>query len=170
MEDRLVVDEITGSPATSLLAVCYWECNGSAAAFRPYLDIRIPAHRIALTRALTATHQLAVDRGKWHGISREWRLCRMCARDVEDVPHVLFVCPYPLADRIRRSFLSSLWDQYPSMKARARSPSHLLHLLVGTDVLVASIGRFVHEIFTLWDSVPLFFYHLPTAEAVREYS
>ncbi|SJL02424.1 uncharacterized protein ARMOST_05751 [Armillaria ostoyae] len=90
-----VVDEITGSPTTTLLAVRYWECNGSAVAFRPYLDIRIPAHRIALTRALTATHQLAVERGKWHGVSREWLLCRMCSNDVEDVPHVLFVCPFP---------------------------------------------------------------------------
>ncbi|KAK0480322.1 hypothetical protein IW261DRAFT_1419521 [Armillaria novae-zelandiae] len=40
-----------------------WECDGTAAALRSYLDIRIPTHRITLTRALTATH---VERGKWH--------------------------------------------------------------------------------------------------------
>ncbi|KAK0218909.1 hypothetical protein IW262DRAFT_1273598, partial [Armillaria fumosa] len=111
-----IVDEVTGSPTTDLLAVRYWECNCAAAAFRSYLDIRIPAHHIALTRALTATHQLAVECGKWYGVSKEWRLCRMCTSDVEDVPHVLFLCAFPQAEAIRRPFLSSVWAQYPSWR------------------------------------------------------
>ncbi|PBK94141.1 hypothetical protein ARMGADRAFT_892796, partial [Armillaria gallica] len=102
---------------------------------------------------LTATHQLAVERGKWLGISREWRLCRMCSNDVEDVPHVLFICSFPPADLIHTSFLASVWERYPSWKTRVRSPTHLL-LLAGTDDLVASTGRFVHEMLTLWDSAP----------------
>ncbi|KAK0226375.1 hypothetical protein IW262DRAFT_1491821 [Armillaria fumosa] len=85
-----IVDEITGSPTTDLLAVRYWECNGAAAAFRSYLDIRIPTHRIALTRVLTAPHQLAVERGKqWYGISKDWRLRA-------DTPTVPIICLGPI--------------------------------------------------------------------------
>lgn len=144
-----VVDEITGSPTTDLPAARYWECNSPAAAFRPYLDIRIPAHRIAMTRALAATHQLAVERGKWYGISRDCRLCRMCSNDVEDVPHVLFMCPYPQAESIRPPFLSSVWTRYPSLRRSVRSPAHLLLCLAGTEDLVPSVSRFVHAMFAL---------------------
>ncbi|KAK0460838.1 hypothetical protein IW261DRAFT_1349287 [Armillaria novae-zelandiae] len=165
-----VVDEITGSPMTSLLAAPLWECNGAPAAFCSYLNVRIPAHRIALTRALTASHQLAIEHGKWHGIDKEWRLCRMCSNDVEDVPHVLFLCPFPPADSIRGPFLSSVWGCYPSWKVTVRSPTHLLLLLAGTDDLVDTTAHFVHELFTLWESVPLLLNHQSTAEAVREYS
>ncbi|KAK0230919.1 hypothetical protein IW262DRAFT_1453845 [Armillaria fumosa] len=83
---------------TALLAARYWECNGPVAALRSYLDIRTPTHRIALTRVLTASHHLAVEHGKWHGIAKEWRLCRICWDDIEDVPHVLFLYPFLPAD------------------------------------------------------------------------
>ncbi|KAK0209784.1 hypothetical protein IW262DRAFT_1468486 [Armillaria fumosa] len=127
-----IVDEITGSPTADLLAFRYWECNGPAAAFRPYLDIRILVHRIALTRALTATHQLAVERGKSYGVSKDCRLCRVCSNDVEDVPHA----------------------RYPSWKRGVRSPAHLM-CLAGTEELVPSVGCFVHAMLAPWDSVPL---------------
>ncbi|KAK0485960.1 hypothetical protein IW261DRAFT_764380 [Armillaria novae-zelandiae] len=109
-----VVDEINGSPTSTLLAAHDWECDDTPTTFRSYLDIRIPAHHVALTQALTATHRLAVEHGKWHGIDRERRLCRMCYDEVEDVPHVLFVCPCQPAESIRRPFLSSVWSRYPA--------------------------------------------------------
>ncbi len=127
------------------------------------------AHRILLTRALTVPYQLAVERGKWHGISREWVYIG-CVQATLKTSHVF--CSHartPPADVIRRSFLLSVWDQCPSMKTRARSPSHPFLPLVWTDDLAAGIGRFVHEISTLWVSVPLLFYHLPTAEVVKKY-
>ncbi|KAK0477063.1 hypothetical protein IW261DRAFT_1488531 [Armillaria novae-zelandiae] len=165
-----MVDEITGCPTTALLTARHWECRGSAAAFRSYLDVRIPVHRTAfkLTRALTATHHLTVERGKCHGISREGRLCRMCSNNVEDVPHVLFLCPSSPADLVRRQFLSPIWGRYPSWKLRVRSLIHLF--LAGMDDVVDSAAHFAHEIFKIWDSMPLLFNHHPTAEAVREYS
>ncbi|KAK0470660.1 hypothetical protein IW261DRAFT_1345413, partial [Armillaria novae-zelandiae] len=138
--------------------------------FRSYLNVRISAHHIALTRALTATHQLAIKHGKWHGIGKEWCLCRMCSNDVDDVPHVLFLCPFPPVDLIRGPFLSSVWGHYTSWKVTVRSPTHLLLLLVGMDDLVDTMARFVHELLTLWESVPLLLNHQSTAEAVREYS
>ncbi len=52
-----VVDTITNSLTTSLqLADCYHHNNISRASFRSYLDVRIPARRIASTRAVPSTH------------------------------------------------------------------------------------------------------------------
>ncbi len=74
-----IVDLITGSPTTSLLATRYQNTHAAPDCFWSYLSIRIPPHRIALTRALTGAYDLAIERGKWVGLARQWRLCGMCA-------------------------------------------------------------------------------------------
>ncbi|PBK91119.1 hypothetical protein ARMGADRAFT_1082329 [Armillaria gallica] len=87
-----IVDLITGSPGSWALLGRYRNTHPAPASFRSYLNICIPSHGIALTRALTGTHDLAIERSKWVGLVRRWRLCRMCHDDVEDVVHVL-PCP-----------------------------------------------------------------------------
>ncbi len=109
-----------------------------------FSSLCIPAHRIALTRAhSTVTHQLAVECEKWHAVSREWHLRRMCSNDVEDAPHVLFICPFPPADSIIsiRTLSSHRVGTTSQSEGRVRSPTHLLLPLTGTGDLAASVGR-----------------------------
>ncbi len=120
-----------------------------------YLDIRLPAHRIALTRALTGTHDFAIERGKWVGLARQWRLCRMCHDDVEDVIHVLFMCNRDSAVQLRESFLSTTLSKFPALMG-LDSPESLFHRLIESKDLVEPTARFVFNMFSLWKSVPLF--------------
>lgn len=111
--------------------------------FRSYLLLRIPAHRIALTRILTSNHTLAVERGRWlrvegtsETIPRALRICRCCHDDVEDELHVLFICSDSLLCGIRSDFLSDIWRAYPALRRRSGSPKELLHtLLTYSDLL-----------------------------------
>ncbi|PBK99573.1 hypothetical protein ARMGADRAFT_875213, partial [Armillaria gallica] len=76
--------------------------NGSSKSqwlFRAYHLIRIPAHRIAVTRLITSCHGLAVERGRWlkvvgtrESVPFQFRICRLCKDSVEDELHVLFMC------------------------------------------------------------------------------
>jgi hypothetical protein len=59
--------------------------------------ILVPQHRLAYTRFITSSHGLSVEllRHKRRGesrVPREWRLCRLCRRDVEDEEHVVLHC------------------------------------------------------------------------------
>ncbi|SJL01193.1 uncharacterized protein ARMOST_04511 [Armillaria ostoyae] len=110
-----IVDLITGSPTSSLLTTRYLNNRAVPTSFRFYLDIRIPAHRVALTRAITGTHDLAVERGKWVSLARQWRLCRVCHDDVEDVIHVLFMCSQQTSCERRELFLNIICTGYPDL-------------------------------------------------------
>ncbi|KAK0478592.1 hypothetical protein EDD18DRAFT_873077 [Armillaria luteobubalina] len=120
---------------------------------RSYLLLRIPAHRIALTRILTSNHTLAVERGRWlrvegtsETIPRALRICRCCHDDVEDELHVLFICSDSLLCGIRSDFLSDIWRAYPALRRRSGSPKELLHTLLTYSDLLPRLGRYVYEI------------------------
>ncbi len=105
--------------------------------FRAYLLLRIPAHRIALTRLLTSNHALAIERGRWLRIDgtivtvpRPFRICRWCQKDVENECHILFVCPDPTLSNMRVDFLAEIWNSYPALRGRASGPKELLHMLL----------------------------------------
>ncbi len=123
--------------------------------FHPYLDVRIPAHRVALTRALTGTHDLAIERGKWVGLARQWRLCRMCNDDVEDVIDVLFMCNHGAAVQLRQPFLYTTLSSFPALSG-LNSPESLFHRMIESKDLMEPTARFVYNMFSLWKSVPLF--------------
>ncbi|PBK92358.1 hypothetical protein ARMGADRAFT_1031224 [Armillaria gallica] len=55
-----LVDLITGSPTTSLLSHRFAFSQAPSAVFRLYLDMRVPAHRVALTHTLMGTHPLTL--------------------------------------------------------------------------------------------------------------
>ncbi|KAJ3550428.1 hypothetical protein NMY22_g490 [Coprinellus aureogranulatus] len=62
--------------------------------FRHYLNVPRKKHRQALTRLLTSTHSLAVERLKWvrPAVAHEDRLCKFCNVSVETPEHALLVC------------------------------------------------------------------------------
>ncbi|KAK0458697.1 hypothetical protein IW261DRAFT_1600762 [Armillaria novae-zelandiae] len=120
--------------------------------FRSYLLLRIPAHRIALTRLLTSNHTLAVERGRWlrvdgtsETIPRALRICRCCHDDVEDELHVLFICSDSILCGIRADFLGDIWRAYPALRHRSVSPKELLHSLLTYSDLLPRLGRYVYE-------------------------
>ena len=70
-------------------------------ALMPYLSkILIPQHRLVYTHFITSLHGLAVEllRHKRHKrrsecpVPREWRLCRLCRKEVEDEEHAFLHC------------------------------------------------------------------------------
>ncbi|KAK0227579.1 hypothetical protein IW262DRAFT_1263828 [Armillaria fumosa] len=131
--------------------------------FRSYLLLRIPAHRIALTRLLTSNHSLAVERGRWLRIDgtsdiipRTWRICRFCHNDVEDELHVLFICSDSILCGIRADFLADIWSAYPALRHRSASPKELLHTLLTYSDLLPRLGRFVYEMLGQVEQKPMY--------------
>ncbi|KAK0421831.1 hypothetical protein EV421DRAFT_1868478 [Armillaria borealis] len=77
---------------------------------RSYLLVRIRDRRVGLTRILTASHALEVERGRWMTVRsssvhvpRAFRLCRMCHNDVEDEMHILFTYPHSDLEDLRKA-------------------------------------------------------------------
>jgi hypothetical protein len=59
-----------------------------------YLDVvRERVRREALAQMRTGSHWGAEETGRWEGVPREQRICPHCLAGVEDVAHMLFVCP-----------------------------------------------------------------------------
>ncbi len=192
-----IIDLITGSPTSSLLATQYLNNHASPTFFCSYLDIHLLTHRVTLTWAITGTHDLAIKRGKWVGLTCQWHLCRMCHDDIEDVIHVLFMCTQKTSCKWWDLFLNVIHTGYPALLG-SWSPEVLLHQLIENKDLVELTTYFVYDMFNLWKSVPLYWfaftfnllvlsvwtfvdfsstkflhqvcYHLPIAEAMREYS
>ncbi|KAK0436163.1 hypothetical protein EV421DRAFT_2022243 [Armillaria borealis] len=115
--------------------------------FRSYLLTRIRDHRIALTRLLTASHGLGVERGRWVKIQnssihvpRAFRLCRLCRDDVEDEMHVLFVCTDGELDELRVAFLAEVWNRFPALRHASSTPMSLFHTLLSYPDLVPRLA------------------------------
>lgn len=92
-------------------------------AFRHYLCVKIPKHRIALTRVLLSSHPLASERMRWAEryrgpVPRQWRLCRFCEDYVEDPIHAMFVCSHPGLMALCEVFLERLFKDIPELKGK----------------------------------------------------
>lgn len=132
--------------------------------FRSYLRIRIPAHRIALTRLVTGSHFLAVEAAKWFPkpagvtevIPRAWRLCRMCGDDVEDEIHMMMSCTHPEIVERRSVLLLAVWVAYPALRGRAQSPMGWWLMVMEYDDLIPHIAAFVYEVCELVRGVPMY--------------
>ncbi|PBK69040.1 hypothetical protein ARMSODRAFT_936258 [Armillaria solidipes] len=131
--------------------------------FRSYLLTRIRDHRIALTRLLTASHGLGVERGRWVKIRnssihvpRAFRLCRLCRDDVEDEMHVLFVCTDGELDQLRVAFLAEVWKRFPALRHASSTPISLFHTLLSYPDLVPRLARFVFDACQVVEKTPMY--------------
>ncbi len=120
--------------------------------FRSYLLVRIRDHRVALTRLLTASHTLAVERGRWMTVRnssvhvpRAFRLCRMCHDDVEDEIHILFTCSHSDLEDLRNAFLADVWKTFPALRYASSTPMGLFHKLLMYTDLHPRLARYVYE-------------------------
>ena len=76
---------------------------------QPYLaEVRERRRREALAQLRTGSHWGAEDTGRWQRVPREQRVCLQCDTGaVEDVPHIVFHCPFYAAVRERFTELFS---------------------------------------------------------------
>jgi hypothetical protein len=57
------------------------------------LDERSRLGRIEFGRYRSGSCSLRIDQGREEGLGREQRVCKLCGFGIEDVPHVMMVCP-----------------------------------------------------------------------------
>ncbi|KAK0432300.1 hypothetical protein EV421DRAFT_1719604 [Armillaria borealis] len=176
LANKLVTDEIMASTRLDLVRgrverTRSGRVTADPLVFRSYLLLRIPAHRIALTRLLTSNHALGIERGRWLRINgtsvtvpRSFRICRCCRDDVEDECHVLFICADTTLQEMRDDFLADIWKCYPALRCRSSSPKELLHTLLTYSDLLARLGRYVYDVLKHVDNIPMYIHPGVTAQ------
>ncbi|KZV98504.1 hypothetical protein EXIGLDRAFT_606965 [Exidia glandulosa HHB12029] len=153
-----------GQPSTPVLA------------FRQYLKVKNKAARYSLTRLLLSDHRLAVETGRWQGVEREKRKCRLCNNAVEEPLHALFRCTASDALlQIRARFwdecqttcgeamtslrlISSMRESVDARSARLRlelmSPSDRIFVILADSRLSSVFATFAHRVLTFFDDLP----------------
>lgn len=175
-----IADECNTSPKLQLLRNRKeYDVDGrdssQVLAFRQYLLIKNKAARQALTRMLLSDHRLAVETGRWEGVERTLRKCRLCNAAVEEPEHVLFKCVANASLCERRSqFWEELEAVYadratrckaPSLKAcpdgratclrlQLMSPSRCIFAILCDITAAGTLAVFTHRAFLLFDSLP----------------
>ncbi len=132
--------------------------------WRSYLEIAVPAHRVALTRFVTGSHALAVEAAKWipvpesqsGPVPRHWRVCRMCGDDVEDEMHIFWGCAHPDLCRLRDVCLADVYRRYPALARGFIEPLQFWGLLWRHDDLIPCLGLFIYEALELVASCPMY--------------
>ena len=80
-----------------------------------YLDIiHEKRFKIALSRFRLSSHQLEIERGRYHDIARDERLCKFCpSKCIENEYHFMLVCP--LYQELRRQYLKPYFCSWPTL-------------------------------------------------------
>jgi hypothetical protein len=129
---------------------------------RHYLDVPIPAHRMAITRLMLSDHNLSVERRRYPGryraaAPRNLRLCRFCRTAVEDEAHTLLVCTaHTELQPLRERFLRDIYDQVGGLEHKwtADRPYDFLKWLLSSRKIVLRLAKFVADILAVYDSYP----------------
>ncbi|KAK0421722.1 hypothetical protein EV421DRAFT_1724487 [Armillaria borealis] len=134
--------------------------------FRHYLTVRVPKHRVALTRLILSDHCLAVEQLRRHGkyflpfIPRENRLCRFCLEEIETPEHALLLCTgsNEVIDARSRSFLilRPLFPALPLSHVTAGNARWTLKKLNFTGPTIQLVAKFVWEILQIFGSTPIY--------------
>ena len=110
--------------------------------------VRQRVRRVALAQLRTGSHWLAEETGRWEGRPRALRTCPHCHAGVEDVPHVLFVCPLYGQVRARFPDLFSMpapsahefMQQNPVLLAALAAECQRVHAAAATTGEAAAAG------------------------------
>ncbi|KAF9016213.1 hypothetical protein BDZ89DRAFT_1094556 [Hymenopellis radicata] len=124
----------------------------------PWTGVQNPEHRRALSRLVSSNHRLAVEvlrRGdgqRRRPVPREWRLCRFCREEVEDEVHALLLVS------LRAGFWTELDGRDAGWRGLrdTREGFFVLHMLLSSERVCARFGRFVSEVFALFDGSVMF--------------
>lgn len=131
-----------------------------ALAFRSYLRVKIPEHRIALTRMILSGHGLAMERMRWSEryrpvVPQEWRLCRLCTDGPEDAVHAMFVCENEKVAQLRKVFLTRVFTELPSLRNKHTSGMALFRDLLTRRSLLDLFAKFAHNILQVFYAEPM---------------
>ena len=78
-----------------------------------YLDIiNIRKYRHALAQFRSGVHQLEIERGRYHNIPYDQRLCKLCNLEIEDEMHFMFRCE--TYAQLRQLYIPSQFYTNPS--------------------------------------------------------
>lgn len=80
-----------------------------------YLLRLFPSERYFITKLRCSNLKLAIETGRWAGISREQRLCTLCGNGVGDEYHLLFTCVHPVVSELRSKFIPNYYKTNPNM-------------------------------------------------------
>ncbi|KAF6740987.1 hypothetical protein DFP72DRAFT_835718 [Ephemerocybe angulata] len=136
--------------------------------FRHYLSVPSLKHRVALTKLLTGSHELAVERLKWArtetgdkiDLPRERRLCRFCLTHAESPEHALLECE---ANRdlveTRRVFWEKMRREIitlPLMPHDFVSLTEALKSIVAHRHTIRLVAKFAHQVLSIYSTVALY--------------
>lgn len=81
----------------------------------PYLDIIMnKKYKIVLSRFRLSSHTLEIERGRYHNIPRDERICKCCnLNTIESEYHFLLVCPLYL--NLRRQYFKPYFCRWPTL-------------------------------------------------------
>ena len=110
---------------------------------QPYLvECKNMKHRITLCRLRLSAHDLEIERGRYHNLVAQDRVCKLCAIK-EDEIHFLDKCP--LYEPSRSKFLSTINQKLNPNLERHKSPSFLFPLDYGQTEL----AKYVFDCFEI---------------------
>jgi hypothetical protein len=99
--------------------------------------------RRVITRFFGGSHYLRVEVGRWVGIPRELRLCRLCSSErlVEDEEHVLFHCVCFANERV--TLLDAVTSEFPTEEDMSSAFTLLVPQshVVGGNMIDANVRR-----------------------------
>lgn len=132
-------------------------------AFRHYLHVLVPAHRVSLTRLLLSDHCLAEEQLRREtryrrAYPRPKRLCRFGCEEVESPLHALFTCARngDLA-ALRADFLHVVEESSTTVQHALHSGSalELFRAVYAEKKLANLFARFTHKTLSLFASFPI---------------
>ena len=79
-----------------------------------YLTKAIPNTYVQyISKYRMSSHKLEVEQGRYHNVSRNERICKMCSNsEIEDEFHFLLVCPF--YDNFRKMYIKKYYYKKPS--------------------------------------------------------
>jgi hypothetical protein len=123
-----------------------------ALAFRHYLRVKTPTHRIALTHIVLSGHALAMEQMWWPQcghpgkIDKRWRLCHFCYIYKEDAAHALLVCTHPPVVVLRSTFMATVLDLMPGLIHKHSNPRALFQDLLSQRSITPLLVKLAHDV------------------------
>lgn len=164
--DSALQAQIDASPKTYLLAgrrekneKGVWTLK--TLAFRHYLYVQIPEHRLSLTRLLLSDHCLASEQLRRatryrQKIPSQLRICRFCKGDIEDPLHAMLTCTGNVdITALRSEFLRKAREVVRFPPEAATSPHAFFLALYQDRMIVNVLARFVHKVLNIYKAVPI---------------
>ena len=120
--------------------------------YEQYLDsVKNKKFRIAMTKYRISAHKLPIESGRYKGINRDNRICKLCnTNDLGDEKHYMFHCSHESFTEHREMFFKALFTYAPNLQGL--SNDELFRLIFSSiDFFVLSnLARFLFYILEIF--------------------